>query len=242
MAKYALITHHDEGYKALADLTWGQNKTEYAKVHGYDMHAKTSNWKSPVPDKPHLMTGFEKFHWAKEVLESHPEYDWIWWTGTDTMITNFGTRIEDRIFSSHHFIISVDVNGINDDSFLVRNSVEGRSFLDAILARQEEGLRFWDGGQRIINYLCGLPGTGEPGWPHGDALKVCDQYKDIVKLMPQRYMNSFNYLLYPQYQPPNDKFDRDGNWVLGDWLIHWPAVGTDGRIQLANFYKEHIVK
>jgi hypothetical protein len=158
------------------------------------------------------------------------------------MITNFGTRIEDRIFSSHHFIISVDVNGINDDSFLVRNSPEGRAFLDAILERQEEGLRFWDGGQRIINYLCGFPGTGEPGWPHGDALKVCDQYKDVVKIMPQRYMNSFNYLLYPQYQPPNDKFDRDGNWVLGDWLIHWPAVGTDGRIQLANFYKEHIVK
>jgi hypothetical protein len=242
MTKYALITHHDDGYKALADLTWGQNKAEYAKIHGYAMHAKTSNWKSPVPDKPHLMTGFEKFHWAKEVLESHPEYDWIWWTGTDTMITNFGTRIEDRIFSSHHFIISVDVNGINDDSFLVRNSTEGRAFLDAILERQEEGLRFWDGGQRIINYLCGFPGTGEPGWPHGDALKVCDQYKDVVKIMPQRYMNSFNYLLYPQYQPPNDKFDRDGNWVLGDWLIHWPAVGTDGRIQLANFYKEHIVK
>ena len=240
MEKYALITHHDPGYKPLADITWHENKAEYAKIHGYDMHAKTGNWTCTLPNG--LMSGFEKIHFARDILEAHPEYEWIWWTGTDTMITNFGTRIEDRIMNSHHFIVSLDVNGINDDSFLVRNSPEGKAFLDAILARKEEGLKFWDGEQRIIDYLCGFPGTSEPGWPRGDAVKVCDEYKDVVKIMPQRYMNSFNYLLYPQYQPPNDKMDRDGNWVLGDWLIHWPAVQLDGRIQLANFYRDHIVK
>lgn len=240
MAKYALITHHDPGYQPLADITWHENKMEYARLHGYDTHAKTEGWKTILPNG--LMSGFEKIHLARDVLEAHPEYEWVWWTGTDSMITNFGTRIEDRVMSSHHFIVSLDVNGLNVDSFLVRNTLEGRGFLDEILARQEEGLKHWDGEQRIIDYLCGFPGTSEPNWPRGDAVRVCDQYKDVVKVMPQRYMNSFNYLLYPQYDPPHDKMNRDGNWVLGDWLIHWPAVTLEGRLQLANFYKEHIVK
>ena len=60
--------------------------------------------------------------------------------------------------------------------------------------------------------------------------------------MPQRYMNSFNYMLYPQYTVTRDKLDFDGNWQLGDWLIHWPATPLDYRIQLANYYKEYIIK
>lgn len=240
MTKYALITHHDAGYKKLSDITWEENKAEYAKMHGYGMHAKTDNWSCSGVKSPAF--GFEKFRWAKEVFETHPEYEWIWWTGTDTMITNFGTRIEDRIMNSHHFIIAVDVNGINDDSFLVRNTLEGIGFLDDIISREQEGIKYWDAAQRMMDYLCGFPGTGEPGWPRGEQIKVCDKYKDVVKIVPQRYMNSFNYDLYPQYQPPNDKFDRSGNWCLGDWLIHWPAVDLNGRIQLANLYKEHIIK
>lgn len=240
MAKYALITHHDPGYQPLADITWHQNKAEYAKIHGYDMHAKTENWKCILPNG--LMSGFEKVHWARDILETHPEYEWIWWSGTDTLITNFGTRIEDRIMNSHHFIIAVDVNGLNDDSFLVRNTPEGKGFLDDVLSQKEEGLKFWDGEQRIMNYLCGFPATGDPAWPRGEQIKVCDKYKDVVKVVPQRYMNSFNYDLYPQYQPPNDKFNRSGNWCLGDWLIHWPAIDLNGRIQLANLYNEHIIK
>jgi hypothetical protein len=240
MKKYALITHHDSGYKPLADITWNQNKAEYANMHNYAMHAKTENWTCTLPNG--LMSGFEKIHFAKEILEEHDHYEWIWWTGSDTLITNFGTRIEDRVINSHHFVIAVDVNGINADSILIRNTAEGKGFLDDIISKKEEGLKFWDGEQRIINYLCGFPGTSEPGWPRGNDLKVCDKYKNIVKLVPQRYMNSFNYSLYPQYQPPNDKFNRNGNWVLGDWLIHWPAINLDGRIKLANFYKEHIIK
>jgi hypothetical protein len=55
-------------------------------------------------------------------------------------------------------------------------------------------------------------------------------------------MNSFNYMLYPQYTVPRDKLDFDGNWQLGDWLIHWPACDVNYRIQLYNFYKEYIIK
>jgi hypothetical protein len=238
--KYALITHHDPGYQKLADVTWHENKTAYAARHGYAMHARTDNFHTLLPNG--LMTGFEKIQLARQTLEEHPEYEWIWWTGTDTMITNFSTRIEDRVNNAYHFIVCVDVNGINDDSFLVRNSPEGKAFLDDVLAGQEEGLKFWDGEQRVIANLLGFPGTGEAGWPYGDQVQVNDKYKNIVKVMPQRYMNSFNYLLYPQYNPPRDKLDFDGNWQLGDWLIHWPACDVNYRLELAKFYKEYIIK
>jgi len=236
---YALITHHDKGYKPLADVTWNGNKLLYAQQHGYATHARTENFTTQRPDG--LMTGFEKIYLAKETLEAHPEYEWIWWTGTDTLIMNFSTRMEDRVNNAYHFIISVDINGINADSFLVRNTPEGRGFLDDVLANKEEASKFWDTEQRAIAMTIGLPGTGDP-WPAADQIVIKEQYKNVVKLMPQRYMNGFNYELYPVYSHHRDKLDFDGNWQFGDWLIHWPATGLEHRLHLADFYKDYIIK
>ena len=242
MAEYALITHHDPGYQRLADITWHVNKKEYCDLHGYDMIARTENFVTKQANG--LMTGFEKIHLAKHVLETHPEYKWIWWTGTDTMITNFSTRLEERCNDAYHFIVCVDINGINADSFLVRNSPEGKSFLDAILSLEQEYLaRYWDTEQRAIANLIGLPGTGDPGWPDPESFELTGPFKDIVKVYPQRFMNSFNYHLYgATYSHHNDKFGWDGNWQVGDWLIHWPAVNLDYRIELANFYNDYIIR
>jgi hypothetical protein len=238
---YALITHHDAVYQPLADLTWDDNKVHYAKKHRYAYHARTDNFVTAGQSK-YAMTGFEKIHFALSTLEEHPEYEWIWWTGTDTMITNFSTRIEDRVSNAYHFIVCVDINGINADSFLVRNTPEGKGFLKDILSFEEEYLaKYWDTEQRAIAKLLGWPGTSEPGWPYGDQLVITNKYKDVVKVMPQRYMNSFNYQLY-HYQVHRDKLDFDGNWQLGDWLIHWPAVTVPYRLELAKFYKEYIIK
>jgi hypothetical protein len=238
MAKYALITHHDPGYQKLADETWHNNKLLYAARHGYATHARTDNFVTRQPDG--LMTGFEKIYLAKQTLEDHPEYEWIWWTGTDTMITNFSTRLEDRVNNAYHYMVCVDINGINSDSFLVRNTPEGRGVLDAIIAQESDAMKFWDTEQRATATILGFPGTSDPGWPSPADLTVADKYKDIVKILPQRYMNSFNYQLY-HYTVHNDKLGYDGNWQIGDWLIHWPGTNLDLRMQLAPFYKQHII-
>jgi hypothetical protein len=237
---YALITHHDPGYKPLADQTWDGNKVLYAQRHGYAYHARTGDWVTKQPNG--LMTGFEKIYLAKQTLEDHPEYEWIWWTGTDTMVTNFSTRLEERCNNAYHFIVCVDINGINADSFLVRNTPEGRGFLDAILEREDEYMQFWDTEQRCIGNLLGLPGTGDPGWPEPQDVKVNDKYKDIVKVYPQRYMNSFNYQIYGNtYSHSRDKMGYDGNWCFGDWLVHWPGTQLPMRLELANAYKQVII-
>lgn len=234
---YALVELHDANYQPLADCTWEDNKKSYAQLHGYKTFCKTDNF---VPD---VGLGYQKIHYVKELLATNPDVEWFWWTGTDTMITNFATRIEDRVLSAYHFIVCADVNGINADSFLVRNSPEGRAYIDHLLALEAECSKHWDVEQRAIATTLGWPATGEKGWPVPADLKVCDQYKDIVKVMPQRYMNSFNYQLYGgMYPDPKDKLGFDGNWQLGDWLIHWPAVDVNYRIELYKFYKEYIIK
>jgi hypothetical protein len=236
---YALITHHDEGYQRLADLTWNQNKLKYASRHGYAAHAKTNNWTSKSSSG--IMTGFEKLYIAKEVLSEHPEYDWVWWTGTDTMITNFAVRIEDRIDNNYHFIICVDVNGINADSILIRNSPESLKFLDDVLTMEEECVKHWDHEQRAIALSLGFPVTASPDWVKSPLLQVSEKYQSVVKVMPQRFMNSFYYKLY-NYTDQRDTLGLDGNWHPGDWLIHWPATSIDVRIQLYNAFLPHIME
>ena len=234
---YALIELHDANYQGLADLTWGQNKIPYAELHGYKIFCRSD----AADFVPNVGIGYQKIHYVKELLETHPEVEWFWWTGTDTMITNFGTRIQDRIDTQYHFIVAVDINGINADSFLVRNTPEGRGYIQHLLDIEEECSKHWDAEQRAMSVALGIPPTAEP-WT--EDTEICDQYKDVVKLVPQRYMNSFNYKLYGNTYPDhnNDRFGWDGNWQLGDWLIHWPAVQLEYRMQLFNFYKEYIIK
>jgi len=234
---YALVELHDANYQELANLTWEQNKVPYAELHGY----KTFCRSDAADFVLNVGIGYQKIHYVKELLETHPEVEWFWWTGTDTMITNFGTRIQDRIDTQYHFIVAVDINGINADSFLVRNTPEGRGYIHHLLDIEEECSKHWDGEQRAMSVALGIPPTAEP-WT--EDTEICDQYKDIVKLVPQRYMNSYNYKLYGDHYSDhnNDRFGWDGNWQLGDWLIHWPAISVEMRIQLYNFYKEYIIE
>jgi hypothetical protein len=233
---YALVEVHDSNYTTLSDLTWVENKLEYAKLHGYKTFCRTDN-----DFVPNILIGFQKLYFIKELLENNPEIDWFWWTGCDAIVTNFGTRIEDRIDNRYHFIVAVDKNGLNADSFLIRNSPEGKKIINGLISLRESSSKFWDTDQRAMCTLFGFPGTSEVGWPEGENLKVINEYKDIVKLVPQRYMNSFNYQLY-HYTDHRDKLGWDGNWQVGDWLIHWPATSLEYRIELYNFYKEYIIK
>lgn len=234
---YALVELHDANYQPLADITWEQNKLKYAELHGYKTFCKTDNF------VPTSIMGYQKIHYVSDLMKQYPEIEWFWITGTDTLITNFATRIEDRIISSHHFIICADNNGLNADSLLVRNSPEGRAYIHQILALEPECSKFWDGEQRAIQISLGFPVTCDPAWRALEKVEVAPQYTDIVKIMPQRYMNSFNYKIYGDtYTDHRDTLWQDGNWQFGDWLIHWPGTTLPDRIELAKLYIQHVIK
>lgn len=240
---YAIFSHHNESYNSLAALTWEKNKVLYAQKYNYGYFSKYDHWVTRLPNG--VMSGFEKFHMAKVILETYPQYKWIWWTGTDSMITNMQIRMEDKIDNDYHFMMSVDFNGINADSLLIRNSEEGRSFINDVLAVEKEYETYWDCEQRALAVLLGVP-TSDERWVASSTVKVCDKYASVAKIMPQKYMNSYNFDLYHQYHPQSqnnkDKMDYIGNWTKGDWLIHWPATNLDLRIDLANYYMTQVVE
>ena len=214
----AIISLHDSGYQPLADLTWNNNKLLYAQKHGYAADCKSSGLRGDVS------IGYEKIWFIKELMEQYPEYEWIWWAGADTVVTNFNIKIEDRIDNHYHFIIATDCNGINADSFLVKNSAEGKAYIDHIWDRRHEfDQDGWHEQRCIINTL--------------------EQFKDIVKIVPQRDLNSYDYNLYPSYQHhPYDAGGNHGQWQPGDWLIHWPGTSLSRRLELASFYIQQVVQ
>lgn len=236
---YALISHNDDHYQGLANFTWNQNKLPYADRHGYVYYNRTADFQTE--SKNSSMTGFEKIYIALDLLTVEPRVEWVWWTGTDTLITNFTIKIEDKVDPNYHFMICVDNNGVNADSFLARNTETGRNFLKEIINQETYSLRYWDHEQRAINRILGFPGTSDPSWPTGDSIVVPKEYQRVVKLLPQRYMNSFDYSLY-HYTNHNDRFGNHGNWVHGDWLIHWPGTDLKTRLRMAETYMKRVVR
>jgi len=212
---FAIVSLNDRNYQPLASLTWDQNKVLYAEQHDYAYCCKNDGFYNVV-------IGFEKMWFLRDMMETYSDLDWIWWTGCDTLITNMTIKLEDRVDNNYHFIIATDCNGINADSFLVRNSPEGRKYVDLIISKYEEYKdHVWAEQQAIIDSL--------------------EDNNDIIKIVPQRDLNAYDYGLYPDCQPI-DKNGNDGQWKVGDFLIHWPGRSLYERLHLAQFYMAQTIR
>lgn len=213
----ALISLHDQKFQPLGDLTWTQNKEVYADMHDYMAFCRTDDFHGNVS------IGFEKIWLLKQMMELNPEVDWFWWTGCDTMITNFTTKVEDKIDNAYDIIIASDCNGINSDSFLLKNSAKGKEWIDRIWASEPiYKSHHWFEQQSMIDL-------------------IESDFKECTKIVPQRYLNAYNTAIYSN-QPSTDLFGNDGTWHVGDWLIHWPGLSLPHRLQLASYYATQVVK
>ena len=214
---YVLATMHDQGYRALSEVTFDNNKVPYCELHDYELAAKTDGWGDVIY--------FDKIQYLIDILENNPEVKWVWWLDTDALITNFTKKIEDYVDDQYHIIISTDVNGINCGSFFVKNSPEGIEWLKMILDHKERyKIKKWDNPEQtpmIMTYI---------------------KYRDWIKLVPQKEINSYNYaLLYPTLSN-KDMLGVVGEWEPGDWILHWPGISNQQRIQIAQQVTPYIVK
>jgi hypothetical protein len=138
------------------------------------------------------------------------------------MITNFTIKIEDKIIPEYDLIIATDCNEINNDSFLIKNSEWSKNYLKQIVELEPKYRNhfFYEQQAMIDTYL---------------------EHKDKIKIVPQRYLNSYKNDLYP-HQLPFDCLGNDGTWQKGDWLIHWPGTSLDLRIKLARHFLNEVVQ
>lgn len=223
-----LATMHDDNYAELAAETWDNNKVKYAMKHGYAYVAKTEDFYGFPP-------GFEKIQFILDLLESYPETEWIWWTGTDSMVTNFNTRIEDKVnfntpegpFMEPDIIMSSDFNfEINCDSILVKNTPAARAWLQDIMDHMPEYANHQYKEQQYM-------------------LDSLEQYEDNVLICQQNYMNSYEYKMYEvapwNYTKATDVNGYRGQWEPGDWLVHWPGTQPNERLKLVEIYKDRII-
>lgn len=217
---FTIVCYYTENYQPLIDLTWHQNKIPYCERHGYKHDLRLRSWPSSHAGQ------VDKINILQDIIDRTEEDSWIWWTGADLMITNFTIKLEDIIDLNYHFIIASDFNGINADSFLLRNSPKGRDYLKMISDTLPSYKDNWEGEQAIMK-------------------DTYEQYKhDVVKLVPQRTINSYNYAVYRgRYpEPLIDKLGTVGDWKIGDFVIQWPATGLDFRLNAFNFYSQYIIR
>lgn len=202
-----LATMHDLRYAPLATITYDNNKVPYCERHGYELTAKTDGWSDIVY--------FDKIQYLIDILENNPEVTWVWWLDCDALITNFTKRIEDVIDDNYHLIFTTDVNGLNCGSFFVKNSPEAIDWLKMILGWKDlYRTKKWDNPEQtpmILTYI---------------------KYRDIIKLHPQRDFNSYSYGMYPGISDI-DHLHTSGEWQPGDWVLHWPGLANQTRIELA---------
>lgn len=207
----ALVGVHTTFYAELASLTWDQNKKLFCKRHGFI-------------GEDRLLTEYNVNNICFDKMRLVLEYfangaDWVWATGTDSMVTDFTNNLSAILKTEASFIVASDRNSINADSFLVKNNVFGRQIMDFVLSRESTAAE----QQAVIDAFNEVP----PG---------------TMQLVPQRLINSYNYDLYPCPQDRFDKLGTDGHWQYGDLLIHWPGYSSrpDLRCEWARAYMNRI--
>lgn len=211
--KFAVASMFNDAHRSLAQHTWDLNKVEYAKKHGYSAIAKTDNFnKSQIH--------FDKFEHILDIMKTRTDIDWIWWLDNDAMITNFDVKLESIIDEQYHIIMATDIASLNNGSFIVKNSLQGREWVEFILSKKSEykDNTKWPDQQPVIDFY--------------------PKFQHLFKIVPQRIINSYDYTIYNIQDV--DLLGNSGQWEPGDFVIHWPALNNDLRIQLVNHFKQFI--
>lgn len=211
--KIAIVSLFNDRHKDLAQLTWYDNKVLYAEKHGYRAIPKTSNFSV---EQVH----FDKFVHILDVMNNNHDIDWIWWLDNDAMVTNFDIRIEDIVDDNYHIIMPTDIAALNTGSFIVKNSVQSREWLEFLLSKKREYIndKKWFEQQAVIDFY--------------------PKFQHLFKIVPQQWLNSYDYKMYNV--DSTDLLGYDGQWYPGDFVIHWPGLNNELRVKLAQEYKKLI--
>jgi|TARA_B110000261_G_scaffold160911_1_gene201372 hypothetical protein len=249
-----VVSAHDEKYEPLAELTLYNNKLNYCVKHGYKLHySKDCGAKAggkpvvaqlpPIPET-HIPAGWGKIFVMKEAMEKYPDAEWIFNTDCDVMITNMNIKIED-ILKEHapdniHILIPADCNGINCGNMIIRNSPIGKAFLDTIIAGMPLYRHWYMFENQLIQDLFIGTHLEESGVTPGGTF-----WARVGKVLPQRIMNSYDYINLPRLKNIKEYKDilgTDGQWQKGDFLIQWPSTDLEYRINAAKeIYKDIVM-
>jgi hypothetical protein len=219
MSKICIASIYTPNLAPLNAITWGGNKAEYCKRHGYEGRCKLQTTK---------YTGFDKILYLDSLIQQN-KYDWIGWFDCDTLITNFDIKVEDLFANdTAHFFLNTDVNDINAGVFFFRTTTEGLSYFNYI---------------KSAMYTFASENKYHLGEEQTAMIKTHNDpaFKDIVKIVPQRTFNSYNYDYYNYNRSRSiDKLGTQGQWSPGDFVIHIPGFGVDRFEENLGHFRKYI--
>ena len=194
--KLTLLTAASKDFWPLMALT-SPNKLEYCLRHGVQL--------SVAVHDPELLgvsgNWGEREYFMADALNSY-SCDWLWFMGADTLITNMQIDVRSLCDPDFDLIIGKDINGINNDSFLLQNTKASHDFLRRVISRRD-----------METDQCAMRAE-------------MDHPSMRSKIVSQRVFNSFKYdeYHYGEYE--------QGNWQDGDFVLHLPGMNNARRFAL----------
>jgi len=228
---YAVVSMSTSNIKDLADLT-DAPKREYCERHGYKFFILTEH-DFVIKTEPfsHYMD-WNKAYYIRDLFNDNPDIEWILLSEADATITNLTIPMEEKIDNDYHIIVPVDRLNLNSGNILIRNSEQGRAYIQALIDSAPEYEDMMSHGAKVEHQW------GIQQW----IIDTIDQYADIVKIVPQKYMNSYQPEIYDYADVSVDILGTSGVWEKGDWILHWPGIRNDVRVREAHKLPEKIVR
>jgi hypothetical protein len=228
---HAVASMNTANIQELADHT-DATKKEYCERYGYHWSVLTESDFVLKTEPYSVWMDFNKPHFIMNLFNTQPDIEWLLFTECDATITNLTVPIEDKIDNDYHVVIPVDRLNLNSGNFLIRNSQQGRAYVQAMI-------------DRAVNYEKdqGPGSTLKDKWGIQQfMIDTLDEFVSIIKIVPQRYMNSYQQELYDYCDVRTDILGTSGEWQKGDWIVHWPGVTNSARLAHCKNLPDMIVR
>jgi hypothetical protein len=147
-----------------------------------------------------------KIQFVQGLLE---RYDIVMWLDSDALIMQ--ERQIPAMLGEAGLTIARDCNGFNSGSYIAASRPDVKGFLNHVelLSQRKFERHVWREQMAM-----------------GELFETFPIYREIVRVVPQRELNSFVSAEYSRY-------DARENYQPGDWIVHFPALPMRRRIELA---------
>lgn len=228
---FAVVSMSTHSIADLADPT-DKYKKEYCDTNGYEFFSiKDEDFKVFTTPYSSFMD-WNKAFYVNDLLKARPDIEWVLISEADATITNMKTRMEDKIDNDYHVIIPVDRLTLNGGNWLLRNSPEGRAYIQHMVDVVEEYREDQSPEGKLIDKW-GLQQV---------MIDTIEENKGIVKIVEQRYMNSYEPQIYDYCDASRDCFGNDAAWQKGDWIIHWPGIRHNLRLERVALLEDMVTR
>lgn len=219
-----ILVSYNDAYSKMAEYTVKDNIKKYSELHGYSLHIDTQknvdNDRSP---------SWQKIRTSIDILN---KYKWVFFIDTDCLIMNSDIKLESIIDEKYSFIVpahAVDPidtpiksiagpRNVITSQFFVKNSDIGHAILNDIwnlkYHPKEIDINNFDYENREVR-----------------ALINSLEYKDNIKIVEERLLNTFWYINNP-FLLVSFKGSNNLVWKPDDFIIHVTGYKIHERVQL----------